>query len=222
MQIINLVKLFFLNALNYGLFPSIIILYFEVLGLLKFKNINELRIVEDINTSYLASKSQQKYNTAYIPTPYYFLFLIKKYLIRKKIKKFNFIDLGCGYSRPANYLNYYFNINYVGIDINKEIINSLNSNKNFKYYSLDLRDKKNFFKIINDNFKNKKIIFFLSDPFDISLVNDILVSAYKKKLVHKIIMINAKYNMIKKKYFILDLAKKFNKRSVAILKPKIQ
>ena len=98
-------KIIIENIYNYGTLTFIKIFYFELINILYSIKNKDLQIQETNNTSYNDSKIKSVYNTAYIPTPYYFLYIAKNYLKKLNINKFNLIDLGCGFSRPALYFD---------------------------------------------------------------------------------------------------------------------
>ena len=122
---------FFYNAFiafksinRYGISLILKSLIFEIYYSIKFKDNLFFRSDDDKdnNIDYDKSKLETGYGTPNIPTPYYFLHLIKKYLKEQKIDNFNFIDMGCGSGRLVNYLEKNFKRIFVGIDINSKII----------------------------------------------------------------------------------------------------
>ena len=145
----KLIKIIIENIHNYGTLTFIKIFYFELINIIYSIKNKDLQIQETNNTSYNDSKIKSEYNTAYIPTPYYFLYIVKNHLKKLNINKFNLIDLGCGFSRPALYFDKYFEIKYMGIDINLKTLTD--TKKNFNLVNIDLRniDKTNS---IIDNF----------------------------------------------------------------------
>ena len=218
MKIILFVFLFIKNIKNYGYINSIKIIFYE---LIFFKSFREYRLIENNDTSYVNSKVKNIYNTGFLPTPYYFLIIIKKYLIQNRLKNFNFIDLGCGFSRPAFFLNNFFKIKYFGFEINKNLLKK-NNTRSFKFFCLNLRNTNKLIKILKKNIKSNQInIFFIADPFDIFLINEILNKLGKAKLINLGILANIDFNKLNKKNFKLDLVKKFNKRNLYIIKNKI-
>ena len=131
------------NINNYGIFVFLKIIFYEFLFLFSKKNIISLKHDSNHTSSYNETKSKKNYNTPYIPTPYYFLAIIKNLFVLKKLNNFSLIDFGCGYSRSFFYFSKYFKLNYIGIDINKKIINVM---KDFQF------NKTEFF---HCNLKNK-------------------------------------------------------------------
>ena len=207
MKLFSFIILFIKNIQNYGYFNSVKIIFFEIYYFLFFRNLNEYRLIENKSTSYLSSKYKKKYNTGYLPTPYYFLKLMTEYLKKNNIKNFNFIDLGCGYSRPAFFLLRYYKFKYIGFEINKKLIQKLSTN-NFKIICLNLRKQNRLIQILKKNTtKNDFNIFFIADPFDINLVNEILLKLKKKKMSSLIVLTNINYKKLKKKHIKLFIKK---------------
>ena len=127
-----------------------------------------------------------------------------------------FIDLGCGYSRPANYfISKQKKINYLGIDIYHY---DKNKKKGYKILKKDLRNFKKT-KIILDQFikKNQNNVIFLSDPFDVKLVFKILNFLNLKGKKFFTVLINVNKNIINKDFRLIYL-KNFNQRSIKIYK----
>ncbi len=184
-----ILKKFFYNTFiafksinRYGLSLILKSLIFEIYYSIKFKDNLFFRSDDDKdnNIDYEKSKSETGYGTPNIPTPYYFLNLIKHYLNEKKIDDFNFIDLGCGSGRLVNYLEKYFKRTFVGIDINNKIIdeNKQKFNKfNNYFFTIDLKKIQNssdinfLNSIIN---KNRQNIIFISDAIDAESILNIL------------------------------------------------
>jgi SAM-dependent methyltransferase len=180
---------FFYNAFiafksinRYGISLILKSLIFEIYYSIKFRDNLFFRSDDDKdnNIDYYKSKSGTGYGTPNIPTPYYFLHLIKKYLNEKKIDDFNFIDLGCGSGRPVNYLEKNFKRTFVGIDINRKIIdeNKEKFNKiNNYFFTINLKKIQNsldinFLDSIID--KNRQNIIFISDAIDAESILNIL------------------------------------------------
>ena len=213
---IRLSKLFLINIKNYGYLNSLKILLFEIIGFIQFFNYKEFSFIEENKTSYSSSKKLNTYNTAYIPTPYYFLYLINEHLKFKKMRQCKFIDLGCGYSRPANYfISKQKKIDYLGIDIYKY---DKNKKKSYKILKQDLRNFKKT-KIILDKFikKDQNNVIFLSDPFDIKLVFKILNFLNLKGKKFFTILVNVNTNIINKDFKLIYF-KRFNRRNIKIYK----
>ena len=191
---IKLILLYLKNIKNYGLYISIKILFYEIYNILILKNIKDLSYDDTSTSTYNNSKLQQKYDVPYIPTPFYFLRIIYKYFEINKLDNIVFFDLGCGFCRPAIYLKKKINMNFLGFEINKEIISKLNINKysNFRIFNLSLRQIKNIQKIINQNLSSTNVnIFFISDTVEIELINEIYqIFTTKNKII--LIFVNSK------------------------------
>ena len=52
---------------------------YEILFSIRFLNFKSLKYEEINNDNYFKTKNKKRYNTPYIPTPYYFLSKINKY-----------------------------------------------------------------------------------------------------------------------------------------------
>ena len=180
---------FFYNAFiafksinRYGISLILRSLVFEIYYSIKFKDNLFFRSDDnkDNNIDYDKSKLETGYGTPNIPTPYYFLHLIKKYLKEQKIDNFNFIDMGCGSGRLVNYLEQNFERIFVGIDINSRVIHEniekFNRVNNY-FFTFDLKKIRSFSDI---NFldyavdKKKQNIVFISDAIDAESILNIL------------------------------------------------
>jgi hypothetical protein len=220
-MITSKIKIFllFLKTINsYGIVNSGKIFFFELIGLIFLRDLESLSYDDDETSSYLETKKTGEYNVPYIPTPYYFLYLIKKNLLASNIKKINLIDIGCGYCRPAKYFNTIFKLNFTGIELNKKISNKITKQKikNFKIYNFNLRNKKKtdlFFKKNLKDFENNIIL--ISDTVEINLINKVLNKLKKKKI--KLVLINIKFSSLKLKKFKITKKIVFKKRSRNII-----
>ncbi len=207
---------FFYNAFiafksinRYGITLILKSLIFEIYYSIKFKDNLFFRSDDDKdnNIDYDKSKLETGYGTPNIPTPYYFLHLIKKYLKEQKIDNFNFIDMGCGSGRLVNYLEKNFKRIFIGIDINRRLI--IENKKKFNqvnnyFFTIDLKEIKSFSDINFLDFvidKKKQNIIFISDAIDAESILNIL--PFFKNYLGKFhfIMINQKK---------LDLFTKYN------------
>ena len=217
---------FFYNAFiafksinRYGISLILKSLIFEIYYSIKFKDNLFFRSDDDKdnNIDYDKSKLETGYGTPNIPTPYYFLHLIKKYLKEQKIDNFNFIDMGCGSGRLVNYFEKNFKRIFVGIDINSKIIteNKKKFNKvNNYFFTIDLKEIKSFSDINFLDFvidKKKQNIIFISDAIDAESILNIL--PFFKNYLGKFhfIMINQKK---------LDLFSKYNCKKNLFFKDK--
>ena len=157
---------------NYKL-SLITIIFFEILYLIKGYKGNRFNF------------SENEYMTNNFPTPYYFLFKIKKILKNNNFS--NFIDLGCGSGRTINFFNRnFYNKNFIGIEYftdqyehcrkifqrknNIKIIQTDFTKSNFFHYNADCYFFNNPFKkdleftkfiekVINFSLKKKNILF---------------------------------------------------------------
>ena len=193
-------KIAFQNIKNYGVLNFTLIVIYEIFNLFRFKNF-DLFYDETMTSSYEeVRKNYQKFNSPYLPTPFYIL-----NIINNKIKKFNlnnyiFIDFGCGACRVINYFNKYFK-KIIGIDINSKFRNKLISKKQL-FINLDLRKFKELKKII----KKEKYILYFYEPFDLNLTKSI-INLFKK---HKCIIITINVTIILNKKFKIIFRKDFN------------
>ena len=219
MKYFNFLFLFLKNMKYYGYFNSLKIIFYELNYFSIYKAFKEYKLINSSFTSYQHSNKKVKYNTGYLPTPYFFLIEIKKYLQKKKISKFNFIDLGCGYSRPAIFFNKYFNIKYFGFDINQKLLPAANKRGKFNFFCINLRNKSKLIKILKKKInKNNLNIFFIADPFDINLINEIISKLKKEKLLKIVILMNINFSNLNKKNLNIEFIKKLYKRNLIILK----
>jgi len=205
-MIYNKIKILFLfiQSINsYGIINSIKIIFFEIIGLIILRDLKSLSYSEANSSSYSDSKKLKEYNVPYIPTPYYFLYLIKNFLLTLNSDKINLIDIGCGYCRPAKYLSKKFKITFTGVELDTNISNEIirEKNKNFKIYNFDLRNlrKTSFFfnKSIKSNTNN---LLLLSDTVEINLINKILNTINNKAKI-TLVLVNTKYKKLNTKNF---------------------
>ena len=161
----------------------ITIVFFEILYLIKGYKGNRFNF------------SDNEYMTDNLPTPYYFLFKIKKTLENNNFS--NFIDLGCGSGRTIDFFNKnFYNKNFIGIEYYpdqyeycRKIFQSKN---NIKIIQTDFT-KSNFFQYNAD-------CYFFNNPFkkDLEFI----------KFIEKII------NFSLKKKYILFIFVNFNKKNI--------
>ena len=218
-QKIKIIFLFLKSINSYGIITSTKIIYFEIVSLILLKDIKSLSFNDDKTSSYLASKKSSKYNVPYIPTPYYFLYLIKEYLFSLNINKINLIDIGCGYCRPAKYLSKKIFVRFSGMEINKDIADEIikEKNKRFKIYNFNLRNAKktkNFFK--NSFVNNLNNVLLISDTVEINLINNVLNKInYETKVT--LVLINIKYRALRIKKFKIKKKILFKNKSRNII-----
>lgn len=122
------------------------VFYYEIFYSIKFKE-----IIPQIKVQ------NNSRRTDTVPSVYYFLHEISKFIKKKNIKAV--IDIGSGYGRVVNFISTINNIKCYGIEYDKEVFNSANKNKknNVTLYCAD---------VLNFNFKKiKSNSFILVDPF---------------------------------------------------------
>ena len=117
------------NINNYGIFQIFKIIFYELFYTIKFNDFNSLSYDDKESSSYENAKKKDIYDTPYIPTPYYFLRILSLFLKKKNLDNFLILDLGCGYSRVQYFFSTNFKSFFFGVDINKEIIQSLKKKK---------------------------------------------------------------------------------------------
>ena len=218
-QKLKILILFLSTIRSYGIFNSIKIFFFEVYGLIYLWDLRSLTFDDEKSSTYKDTKKRGQYDVPYIPTPFYFLYLIKKVLYQLNIKKFNLIDIGCGYCRPAKYLAKKFNLNFSGIELSKDITKKVidEKNINFKIHNFNLRDKKktkSFFK--NNLKKNTNNVIIISDTVEINQINKIFKSLDNHTKII-LIFINVKYKKFKNKKFKIKKTILFKQNSRNII-----
>ena len=212
------------NINRYGLLLIIKSFFYEIYYSIKFQDFTFFSYDSNDynNKGYKDSKTHKEYSVPDIPTPFYFLKLIKDYIKKADLNNFNIIDLGCGSGRLIKYFDNNFNIKFVGIDINKKIINqNLDKfkNKNTRFYNLDLKkiNNVNDLNIIDNNFiNNRKNIIFISDSIDALSIIKIIPIFKKKFKEYLFIMVNQKNIQLfenfncKKNIFFRDKSRNIN------------
>ena len=173
----NLV-LFIKNINNYGFIVFIKIIFFEIFYTLKILDFKSLKYEVFKNDIYELTKKNKIYNTPYIPTPYFFLKIVRNFFIKRDIKKIVLVDLGCGYSRSERFFKFLSSF-FLGFDYNSKIIRQLKNQKikNSKFYNINLRHKNAsdfLIKKILKYKKNNEVVIFFSDSFDLNLLIIIL------------------------------------------------
>lgn len=221
-MIISKLKIFllFLKTISsYGIVNSGKIFFFELTGLIFLRDLKSLSYDDDETSSYLETKKTDEYNVPYIPTPYYFLYLIKKMLFQLEIKKIRLIDIGCGYCRPAKYLAKKFELSFAGIELSQDIAKKVidENNEKFKIYNFNLRDIKKTKSFFENNLKkNINNVIIISDTVEINQINKIfktLDNHYKIILI----FINVKFKKFKNKKFKVKKIILFKKNSRSII-----
>lgn len=218
----NLV-LFIKNIKNYGLLIFLKIIFFEFLYTLKIFDFKSFKYEVFKNDDYELTKNNKIYNTPYIPTPYYFLKIVKEFFIKKKIKKIILIDLGCGYSRSQKFFQS-LSAFFLGFDYNSKIILNLQSQKikNSRFYNVNLRNKNASKFLISKILKYKKnnqIVIFFSDAFDLYLLKKIIKNLNKKFSFYCVLInLKNKYFFKNKQNYLLRKIFKNKKRNIYITK----
>jgi hypothetical protein len=219
---IKLIKIFFNNILNYGFCNSMLILIHEIYNIFLTLSFKDLEFNDDATSDYNLTKLRnKKYNVPYIPTPFFFLSLIKRQLIKNNFKKFTLIDIGCGYVRVGKYLNKYFKIIYYGIEINKDIysyIKNKNKNKNFIFFNFNVRNsKKTLSTFKNISKKNKINILFISDTLDLRSLKLIINKISINNNISYLIMVNTDSDKFSFKNFYIVKKISFTKSNRNII-----
>jgi len=213
------------NIKNYGFITVLKSCFIELFYLIKFKDFKSYIYDDSFTSTYEQTKYEKSYNTQHTPTPYFFLKIGADFIVKEKIDDFVILDLGCGYGRVGDFFSAKFRCIFYGIEINKNVIDYLkikrNNNINYNLYNLDLKNKlkrEKIFKKIASH--KKKIIIFISDPFDIYTIIEIL--AFFEKLDHLILGVNI--NQLEKlfKDYKKVYIKTFNKelRHITLMKLK--
>ena len=199
-----LFNLFILNIKTYGFFVTFLITYYELIYSFidNFKYFKSSTLYNYIKIK----KSSKSYDTPYVPTPYYFLKVIEKQMIKIGIKDFTFIDFGCGPGRVTNYFKNIFKI-AIGIDKNKNYKKFSTSPKQ-KFIHLNLRNLNKLNKIEKNIIGNRALYF--NEPFDIFLVIKIIKLFLKRK--RKCLVITTNTKIIKIKDLKVIFLKKFNNK----------
>mgnify|MGYP001170768400 CR=1 FL=1 len=199
-----LFDLFILNIKTYGFFITFLIGYYELI----YSFIDNFKYFKSstLHNYIKIKKSSKSYDTPYIPTPYYFLKVIEKQMIKIGIKDFTFIDFGCGPGRVTNYFKNIFKI-AIGIDKNKNYKKFSTSPKQ-KFIHLNLRNLNKLNKIEKNIIGNRALYF--NEPFDIFLVIKIIKLFLKRK--RKCLVITTNTKIIKIKDLKVIFLKKFNNK----------
>ena len=209
------------NVNRYGFLLILKSIFYEIYYSIKFQDFAFFSYDpnDNIETSYEDSKIKNMYSAPNIPTPFYFLELIKDYMKSQNFNDFNLIDLGCGSGRLIKYFDYNFNIKFLGIDFSKKIIeeNKVKFNKdNYRFYNLDLKkiENKSDLDLIDNSFANyKKNVVFISDSIDALSIKKIIPIFKTKFGYYLFIMVNQKdihlfenFNC-KKNIFFIDVSR---------------
>ena len=178
---------------------------YEIYYSIKSNDFSFFNYEDDIKIDIDEFESKKKYSVPNIPTPFYFLKIIKDYLVENRINNFNFIDLGCGKGRRLRFFDKEFKANWIGLDYNKKFI-ILNKNnfkkKNYYFNVLDLNSSKKVNSLI---FKKKELdlkknIIFISNSISPESILKILPIFKKKLNFFLFIMINQRDINLFRKY----------------------
>ena len=202
--ILFLFDFFILNIKTYGFFITFLIGYYELI----YSFIDNFKYFKSstLHNYIKIKKSSRSYDTPYVPTPYYFLKVIEKQIIKIGIKDFTFIDFGCGPGRVTNYFKNIFKIT-IGIDKNKNYKKFSTFSKQ-KFIHLNLRNLNKLNKIEKNIIGNRALYF--NEPFDIFLVIKIIKLFLKRK--RKCLVITTNTKIIKIKDLKVIFLKKFNNK----------
>ncbi len=172
-----------INLKNYGFLNSLKIIFYEIKNVIIFGYSDLFYDQSDTKNTYEFTKKnigskKTRYDATYLPTPYFFLHIIKKKLKQFDIKKFTFLDFGCGAGRVLNF----FSIDYdelIGIDKNSKYRRFIKK-KNQKFLKINIDNVHNLRKIRSSN--NKFILYFFN-PFDIvrilKIINYFTINEYQ-------------------------------------------
>ena len=182
-KIISVLYLLLINLKNYGFLNSLKIIFYEIKNVIIFGYSDLFYDQSDTKNTYEFTKKnigskKTRYDATYLPTPYFFLHIIKKRLEQFDIKKFTFLDFGCGAGRVLNF----FSIDYdelIGIDKNSKYRRFIKK-KNQKFLKINIDNVDNLRKIRSSN--NKFILYFFN-PFDIArilkVINYFIINEYQ-------------------------------------------
>ena len=156
------------NIKNYGILNFVLIIIYEIINLFKLKKFDLFYDESKTNSYKEVRQNSKKFNGPYLPTPFYILNIIRKEIKKSNFIDYTFIDFGCGACRVLNYFNDYFK-KLIGIDINANFKNKLISKKQL-FINLDLRKISKLKNII----KKGKYILYFYEPFDLNLTKKII------------------------------------------------
>ena len=194
-------KILLLNIRDYGLKNIILILTYELIYFFNSKYRKTLFLDENSTNEYetLDKKSlnlNSKFNSPYLPTPFYFLEIVKKFIINYSLKDFYYIDFGCGAGRTLLFFKNDFK-HVIGIDINDKYKKFIDKNC---FFQMDLRNLNNV-NIVKRKTNSIKYVLFFFEPFDMDLIEDIIKKFSEKKLFLILINCNRLKNINFKKIF---------------------
>lgn len=219
-KVVNVFYLLITNFKNYGINDFFKIIFFEIKNCLIFGFADLFYVPSKSKSGYQFSKDNReskivKYDSTYLPTPYFFLEIIKEELKKFNTNKSIFLDFGCGAGRVLNFFSPYYN-KLIGIDKNHKYKKFIKKH-NQKFIKLDV-DKIN--KLKNIKSTNKKFILYFFNPFDLRRIIKVISFFTKKKDDVLIVTVNCAPLKFKKITKVYD--KKFLNRnnSISIYKKK--
>ena len=163
-----MLKIALKNIKNYGILNFVLIIIYEIINLFKLKKFDLFYDESKTNSYKEVRQNSKKFNGPYLPTPFYILNIIRKEIKKSNFIDYTFIDFGCGACRVLNYFNDYFK-KLIGIDINAKFKNKLISKKQL-FINLDLRKINKLKNII----KKGKYILYFYEPFDLNLTKKVI------------------------------------------------
>ena len=213
-KIIKVLYLLVTNYKNYGFLNFLKIVFYEIKNIIIFGYSDLFYDQSDTENTYEFTKKnigskKTRYDATYLPTPYFFLHIIKKKLKKLDTKKFIFLDFGCGAGRVLNF----FSINYyelIGIDKNSKYKKFIKK-KNQKFLKINIDNVHNLRKI---RYTNDKFILYFFNPFDITRILKVINFFTINRYQVIIITVNCaplKFNKIKKIF-----NKKFLNKNIGI------
>ena len=206
----KILKVLIINYKFYGFINYVKIVFFELIYLFIFGKMDDYKIEKKYK---ITKKSKKVYNSPHIPTPYFFLKIIKSKLSFLN-KNYIFIDFGCGAGRAIFFFKKKFN-KLIGIDYSDNYSNFYKKLKNIDFINCDLRKISNVKKKIY-KFKKKRKLLYFYDPFDSHLIIKLIkLLAFKNDII---VLINSNINNLNN--FKILLRKKFlyKNKNILILK----
>ncbi len=213
----KIIKVLFLlveNYKNYGFLNFVKIIFFEIINILKFGYSDLFYDESNTKNSYKHTKKnieskKTRYDATYLPTPYFFLEIIKNKIVNLNLSKFVFLDFGSGAGRVLNFFSSNFE-ELIGIDKDPKYRKYILKN-NQKFVNLNIDNSENLKKIIS---KKKKFILYFFNPFDLFRITKIVNFFTSKN--YKVLIITVNCATLKSKKIKRFYNKKFLKKNVGI------
>lgn len=207
-------KILLLNIKDYGLKNIIFILIYELIYFFNYKYRKTLFLDETSTNEYETLDKKKldlnsKFNSPYLPTPFYFLEIVKRFIINYSLKDFYYIDFGCGAGRTLHFFKKNFK-HAIGVDLNDKYKKFIDKNC---FFQMDLRNLNNV-NIVKRKTNSKKYVLFFFEPFDMDLIEDIIKKFSEKKIIVILINCNILKNINFKKIFSKYFAN--NKKNISI------